>query len=182
MCKRIVLAGLVLVLIHVIGCSQAERAPHLTGSSQRLPGVSLDQAFDAALQALRGPYQIDQIDRSDYMIRTVPVEFNRREATAQLSGQLLPGNNAFRKIVSVAVAPSLTRQTVVTVRVEIQRYDTNVVNAFAYQRQSSDLPADQSAQDVGPIPRERRQVWTVVRRDAAEEQKILGDIKALLTK
>jgi len=167
-------------LLLVLGCSQGVRIAHLPSSSKRLAGIGLDEAFSVVKKVLRGEYRIDQIDRDNYVLHTAPVEYVTSEPTGRLADQVLGGKNLHRRVAIVRVSPSATGATVVYVRVEVQRYDTRVRRAFAYQRQSSDLPSEVSAAETSSGGPERRDAWTMVRRDRAEEQQIIQAIQAML--
>ena len=171
MSKKLMLVGLLVIA----GCSSATRNARLPGSSGGFAGVQIDNAFDAAVKAVQGKYNIESIDRHNYLLRTAPSEYISRDG----SGTLLPSKRTFRKIVILRLHPSSTGQTIVSVRVEIQRQDTSIAHAFAYQRQSSDIPTDTPINQASPGRSERSELWTFARRDQAEEQEILKAIKAI---
>jgi len=174
--KKLIVVGLLVLL----GCSPGLTRRRLPSSSARFAGTSLDQAFQAATKAITGPYKIESIDRHNYVLRTAPLQYVASENTGMLADQLVPSKHTFRKIATVRVHPSVTGRTIVSVRVEVERRDTQVVQAFAYQQRSSDVPADEPVSQASPAGTERREVWTFIRRDQAEEQKLLQSIRALL--
>jgi hypothetical protein len=171
--------GVVGLVVFLVGCSQDYSRPGaLPGSSVPVRCTSLDSVFRTAEKVLIKNYRLDLVDSQQYVLRTAPKEYTSKESVAAVADVLVPAEHTFRRIVTVRVTPDGATGASVSVRVDVQRRDTKAMEAFAYQRQADDRPA--SAQTYQPIGsnREKSEVWTNIKRDYTEEQKILDAIKA----
>ncbi len=172
-----------LAALVLCGCAQTARSRRVSGSSMRFGDADAVKAFDAAAKALRGSYRLAEVDNTDMVLKTVPFIYNARNDREKPSTQVLGGKKTYRRVVQVRAEPTEDgKGSVVTVRVGVERFDSPAARAFAYQRESSDLPADRAMRDATPVKREHREVWTFVSRDRTEEQRILAAIAALLGK
>ncbi|NLX05571.1 MAG: hypothetical protein GXY33_10545 [Phycisphaerae bacterium] len=173
-------ALLALLLLITAGCAEQQTpVPRERGSLAVFETAGPDEVFTAAERAIRGPYDLAEVDRTTQFLRTVPQEFRGREGQERIGDRILPGENLYRKVVTIHVDQTGTGQTVASVRVEVQRFDTPAVRAFAYQRERTDYPAEQSALRDATVDAEQRNVWTTVTRDRQEEERILQEIRAL---
>ena len=168
--------GVVLACIVMAGCSSQIRPVMLPGTSRPLGQVEMDKAFDASVRAVRERFGIAEIDRDNYLVRGAPEYYTAKDDARTLASQISPSRGSFRKVVTVHVQPTPNTRPKASVRIEIQRHDTQVLHAFAYQRQRSDSPAATPIAESSPQGRQQTEVWTFVRRDIAEEQNILKAI------
>ncbi len=170
-------------VLMLAGCAQeADRKSVLTGSSITLNTITPDAAFKAAESVICKTYRINSCDPIRHQIITVPLEYTARDSSGAVGDVLIPSNRTFRNIVSLRVSPAGNCGSMISVRVDVQRRDTVAAQSFAYLRQNDDRPASTSAlQQTGASEnREKRDVWTDVRRDYKEEQYLLDAIKTCL--
>ena len=172
----IVLAGLGLI---VTGCSEdTGRTRVLPGSTITLPRVSPDRTAEAVQRALRScGYNFDPARSGPLTLVTLPQEYTAKETVAAVADLVAPSNYTFRKTAVVRVGAADPNNTSVSVRVDVQRRDTAPVAAFANQRSGDDRPASVDPGQFAAVSRDRAEVWTNVKRDYEEEQKILDQIK-----
>ncbi len=163
----------------LVGCSQDYARPGaLPGSTVPVRGASVDSVFQTARKVLLQDYRLDLVNSEQNVLRTAPKEYTSKESVAAVGDVLVPSEHTYRRIVTVRVASDGANGVEVSVRADVQRRDTKAMEAFAYQRQSDDRPANVTNHPPAGASRDRTEVWTNVKRDYAEEQKILDAIKA----
>jgi len=116
-----------------------------------------------------------------HIIRTVPMEYSAKDTAASISEVVVPSNNIYRRLVTVAVRPA-EGGAMVSARVDVQRRDTTPIRSFAYLRQGDDRPANQPEYATSTLSGEKNEVWTLVKRDYQEEQSILSNVRELVLK
>ncbi len=192
MCKKKILFALSVlisfVFLFVGGCSQDIAKGHaaMSGSNVYLSNVSVEQAFEAAKKALTQYYKIDYVDNQRLVIVSMPAEYSSKKTEASLSEAVSPvigpSRRSYRRVARIKIRQTSSGQVIATVRVEIQRRDTETMRSFAYQRQAEDrpseIPVEQTAVKTGP----KYEVWTTVRRDYSQERAILNTLKEVLSK
>ena len=174
--NKIILVGLGLL---IAGCSEdADRPRVAPGSTISLPRVTADQAGQAVQKTLRRcGYTLDPARSGPVTFVTRPVEYTARETVAAVADLVAQSKYTFRKTAFVRLAAVESHCTAVSVRVDVQRRDTAPMAAFANQRSGDDRPNTVNPGQSAGVSRERAEVWTSVKRDYEEEQKILDEIK-----
>ncbi len=176
------------VFVCLSGCSQDIQSSRsaMPGSNAYFKGVTVDEVFSAAKRAISQYYKIGSVDNQRMIIVSRPEEYRGNKSESSLSDTVSPvigpSHKSYRSVATIKVRRSATGEVVATVRVEVQRRDTEAVRAFAYQREAEDrpseVPIEQTTVRTGP----RYEVWTTVRRDYNMERAILKVLKELLAK
>jgi hypothetical protein len=171
------------VLVGLGGCSRAISPGGIpAGSTLTLSGLSTECVFCAAQSAVTRNYRLDVVDSDRGIIKTLPQEYQSLEAPASMVDVVVPSQRTFRRIVTIQVRPMGERSTSVAVRVDLERRDTIPMEAFAYQRQADDRPDQRYKNTATALDKEKREVWTSVRRDTQTERDLLNCIEALAQK
>ncbi len=175
--------GCVLGLLGLgLGCAQEiEPGKPQPGSTITLNKVSVECAFSAAENTVGKSYRIASANPHSHIIRTVPMEYSAKDTAASISEVVVPSNNIYRRLVTVAVRPA-EGGAMVSARVDVQRRDTTPIRSFAYLRQGDDRPANQPEYATSTLSGEKNEVWTLVKRDYQEEQSILSNVRELVLK
>jgi len=149
------------------------------GSVLRLENVTPQRALAVAEQVLRQTYRIDSRDPEHLTLVAISPQYTGISHTGTLREGLSPARETFRKVAIVKVSTDRLGRTVMRIRVEKQRQDVVHMQAFAYQRQHSDVPT-QTPIEEAPSQEPRGTVWTTVGRYRVAEQEIVKAIRAQL--
>ncbi len=178
--------ALLCVLSVIVGCSQdiATGSSAMPGSNAYFDKISVQQAFETAKKALSQYYKIDSVDKQRLVIVSRPEEYASKKSESSLADTVSPvigpSRKAYRRVATVKVRQSASGRIIVTVRVEIQRRDTETMRTFAYQRQAEDRPSEIPVEQTAVRTGSAYDVWTTVKRDYNQERAILKTLRELL--
>lgn len=159
------------------GCSDMEDGPTQRSAPSRwnriaLPTAQPDQAFDAAIDAVRQYFTVFDASRSDLRIVTPMVEYSQRGGTERILDSTLRPNNRMRRRATVLITPS-GNGCIALCEVSVQRLDTADQRTFQQHREFNDLPnATPIERDAG-VSASQAEAWTDMPRDSRLEREIL---------
>lgn len=157
------------------GCSSGLRAE--TGQSAVISNAAPGEVLRVAGDLLQRRYDRVRVDRSAGRVTTEPIQYVTRSESGSVRA-LYGGRSRMRQSAVVTVAPR-NGETIVRVRVAIERKDTTRANAVH-------SPAEFRLNDspgVTPIERdaatsvEQNEVWTYVKRDLSQERAFLEQLQ-----
>lgn len=170
------------LLCFAVGCESEQRQlgpAEGTFASQRLGGVSRDEAFRAAREVFSQYFPVESVDEDALRLRSRPVEIATGDGGASQVREVLGTRSRRRQVAEMQVTPR-GGDVVVSCRVRTERLDTTQQRAFRPQA-GDDRPANNAPFDAeAGATAHQRESWTPIGRDRQLERQVLDSVRERL--
>lgn len=145
------------------------------GMSRRLAGTRTDQAFDAAVYAMRQWFTRVEPRPTEGLVRGVSFEYVQKGGTERLR-DAIGFKNRLRRTGRIVVRP-YDVGCIVVCRIDRDRLDTADHRVFRQNETINDLPSETPIEREAGVSAEQQQAWTPMPRDRALERMILDLVR-----